>query len=126
MFQNRISRYLQQDSPAMPPDPTSGPKADSAAPTIPNGFAAIPASGMFSGFGSYLAELYPTSARGAGQGFCYNFGRAAGALFPLLIGILSESIGLGAAIALGAAAYGLSLVALLALPETRGRQLVVD
>jgi MFS family permease len=83
-------------------------------------------SGMFSGFGSYLAELYPTRSRGAGQGFCYNFGRAAGALFPFLIGILSESIGLTAAIALGAAAYGLSLVALLALPETRGRQLVVD
>jgi hypothetical protein len=28
--------------------------------------------------------------------------------------------------ALGAAAYGLSLVALLALPETRGRRLAVD
>jgi predicted MFS family arabinose efflux permease len=80
-------------------------------------------SGMFSGFGSYLAELYPTSVRGAGQGFCYNFGRATGALFPVVIGLLSEHIGLGAAIALGAGAYGLSLLALLALPETRGKEL---
>jgi predicted MFS family arabinose efflux permease len=83
-------------------------------------------SGMFSGFGSYLAELYPTAVRGAGQGFCYNFGRGVGAVFPLLIGILSDSMGLAAAIALGAVAYGISLVALLALPETNGRELVAD
>lgn len=67
-----------------------------------------------------------TAVRGAGQGFCYNFGRAAGALFPVMIGVLSESIGLGAAIALGAGAYGISLLALLALPETRGKELAAD
>jgi hypothetical protein len=47
-------------------------------------------------------------------------------LIVSFIGLLSESIGLTAAIALGAAAYGLSLVALLVLPETRGRRLAVD
>src|SRR5919202_5524730 len=41
---------------------------------LPLGFFA---SGIFSGFGSYLAELFPRRARGPGQGFCYNFGRAA-------------------------------------------------
>ena len=88
---------------------------------VPLGFFA---SGIFSGFGSYLAELYPTRARGAGQGFCYNFGRATGALFPTIIGFLSISIGLAGAIGFGAIGYALCLIALLFLPETRGKQLV--
>ncbi|MDW3331611.1 MFS transporter, partial [Escherichia coli] len=40
------------------------------------------ASGYFSGMGAFLTELYPTRLRGSGQGFCYNFGRGVGALFP--------------------------------------------
>jgi MFS family permease len=40
------------------------------------------ASGIFSGMGPVLTELFPTSVRGAGQGFCYNFGRGIGAFFP--------------------------------------------
>jgi MFS family permease len=88
---------------------------------LPLGFFA---SGIFSGFGSYLAELYPTRARGAGQGFCYNFGRATGAFFPTAIGFLSASIGLAGAIGFGALGYALCLLALLFLPETRGKQLV--
>ena len=82
------------------------------------------ASGIFSGFGSYLAELFPSRARGAGQGFVYNFGRGVGAFFPTIIGILSASIGLGGAIGFGAFGYGLCLIALLFLPETRGKHLV--
>src|SRR3954453_407821 len=53
------------------------------------------ASGCFSGFGSYLAELYPTRARATGEGFCYNVGRGLGALFPGIIGFLATAIGLG-------------------------------
>ena len=56
------------------------------------------ASGIFSGMGPVLTELFPTSVRGAGQGFCYNFGRGIGAFFPTLVGILATSAGLGAAI----------------------------
>jgi MFS family permease len=82
------------------------------------------ASGIFSGFGSYLAELFPSRARGAGQGFTYNFGRGIGALFPTIIGVLSASIGLGGAIGFGALGYALCLIALLFLPETRGKRLV--
>ncbi len=82
------------------------------------------ASGIFSGFGSYLAELFPSRARGAGQGFVYNFGRGVGAFFPTIIGILSASIGLGGAIGFGAFGYALCLIALLFLPETRGKHLV--
>jgi MFS family permease len=82
------------------------------------------ASGIFSGFGSYLAELFPTQARGAGQGFTYNFGRGLGAFFPTIIGLLSVAVGLAGAIGFGALGYALCLLALLFLPETKGKHLV--
>ncbi|KVG64434.1 MFS transporter [Burkholderia pseudomultivorans] len=82
------------------------------------------ASGIFSGMGAFLTELFPTRVRGSGQGFCYNVGRAVGALFPFLIGALSKHYGLGASIGIFAvAAYGVMIVAALTLPETRGREL---
>ncbi|MFC8510498.1 MFS transporter [Streptomyces sp. NPDC057411] len=81
-------------------------------------------SAIFSGFGSFLAELYPTPVRGTGQGLTYNTGRAVGALFPALVGFLAESWGVGGALVFGAVGYGLAVLALLGLPETRGRELV--
>jgi len=81
------------------------------------------ASGCFSGFGSYLSELFPTAARGTGGGFCYNVGRGIGALFPGIIGFLASAIGLGGAVAFGVFGYVLALFALMFLPETHGREL---
>src|SRR3984885_2496463 len=82
------------------------------------------ASGYFSGVGAFLTELYPTRLRGSGQGFCYNFGRGVGALFPFLVGALSTETSLGNAIAVFAvAAYAVFFLAAFALPETRGRVL---
>jgi MFS family permease len=79
-------------------------------------------SGCFSGFGSYLSELYPTRARGTGGGFCYNVGRAVGALFPGIIGFLANAIGLGGAVAFGVLGYVMAIAALGFLPETHGRR----
>ena len=88
---------------------------------FPLGFCA---SGIFSGMGAFLTELFPTRIRGSGQGFCYNFGRATGATFPFLIGYVSQTMSLGYAIGVfAAAAYGVVIVAALTLPETRGREL---
>jgi MFS family permease len=85
------------------------------------------ASGYFSGVGAFLTELYPTRLRGSGQGFCYNFGRGIGALFPFLVGFLSTTTSLANAIAIFAvAAYALFFLAAFALPETRGRVLHAD
>lgn len=85
------------------------------------------ASGIFSGMGPVLTELFPTSVRGAGQGFCYNFGRGIGAFFPTLVGILSASIPLGAAIGMFAAiSYAIVILAAVSLPETRGTRLVAN
>jgi MFS family permease len=77
---------------------------------------------MFSAMGPFITELYPTEVRGAGQGFCYNSGRAIGALFPALVGFLSNWFGLASSILLfSLLAYGLMLLALIMLPETKGR-----
>ncbi|GAA4036232.1 MFS transporter [Streptomyces shaanxiensis] len=81
-------------------------------------------SAIFSGFGSYLSELYPTAVRGTGQGFTYNTGRAVGAIFPTTVGFLADSWGVGGALVFGAIGYGIAALALLGLPETRGKELV--
>jgi MFS family permease len=81
-------------------------------------------SAIFSGFGSFLSELYPSAVRGTGQGFTYNTGRAVGAVFPTTVGFLADSWGVGGALIFGAIGYGLAAAALLGLPETRGRELV--
>jgi MFS family permease len=81
-------------------------------------------SGSFSPVGAFFTELFPTRVRGSGQGFSYNLGRGVGALFPMLVGYLSTRAGLGIAIATFATiAYLLMVLGVLALPETRGREL---
>lgn len=85
------------------------------------------ASGYFSGMGAFLTELFPTRLRGSGQGFCYNFGRGIGALFPALVGYLSQIMALSSAIAVfSVIAYGLFFIAAFALPETKGKVLHAD
>ena len=83
-------------------------------------------SGIFSGMGAFLTELYPGAVRGSGQGFCYNFGRAVGALCPALIGAWSAHHPLGNLIGgMTATAYGVVIATAWYLPETRGRPLIV-
>ncbi|GLU33104.1 MFS transporter [Trinickia caryophylli] len=88
---------------------------------FPLGFfaAGIPAS-----MGALFNELYPRGMRGTGVGFCYNFGRVASALFPVMVGHLAKTTTLGFAIGLDAGiAYAIVVFAVLMLPETRGRAL---
>lgn len=84
------------------------------------------ASGSFSPIGAFFTELFPSRLRGSGQGFSYNFGRGVGALFPTLVGYLSARVNLGYAISTFAvAAYVVMIVAVLLLPETKGKELRV-
>lgn len=81
------------------------------------------ASGIYSGLGPLFTELFPTSIRGSGQGFCFNFGRGLASLFPALVGTMSARQGFGEAIGVfSSLAYGMVIVAALMLPETRGRE----
>jgi MFS family permease len=85
---------------------------------FPLGFFVL---GIFSGMGAYLAELYPGTVRGSGQGFSYSVGRGLGGFCPSLIGLMSNHLSLGGAIALfTVGAYALVVVSAWALPETRG------
>jgi MFS family permease len=88
---------------------------------FPLGFAS---AAVYSGIGAVLAEIFPTRIRGSGIGFCFNFGRAMGAIFPMMIGFLSAHLPLGEAIGIFAVgAYGVVVVAALLLPETNGKSL---
>lgn len=89
--------------------------------TFPLGFFGC---AYFSALGAFFTEQFPTALRGSGQGFCYNFGRGIGALFPLLVGLLADTITIGVAIAVFAGtAYAIMAVAALLLPETKGKEL---
>src|SRR5262249_42025333 len=85
------------------------------------------ASGIFSGMGPFLTELFPTRVRGSGQGFAYNFGRGIAAMNPLFVGMLSATLPHGQSIGVSALiAYGILIVAALLLPETKGRVLTAE
>ncbi len=80
-------------------------------------------TGYFSLFGALLAELFPTALRGAGQGFCYNFGRALSAFAPYAVGAVADRTGLGAALGLNSGFFLLAALLIFTLPETRSVRL---
>jgi MFS family permease len=82
-------------------------------------------TGHFSGFGVITAELFPTAIRATAQGFTYNIGRAGAALAPYIVGFLGQTYGLGFAFTLSAVGFlAATMIAWLALPETKGTELV--
>jgi MFS family permease len=82
---------------------------------FPLGFFSVGGLGVFP---TLFAEMFPTYCRGLSLGFVHNFGRATGALLPLLVGVLSEHIGLGLAFGASAAAgFALMVICALCLPR---------
>ena len=85
-------------------------------------FQAALAAGMLPTF----AELFPTSIRANGQGFCLSGGRGFGSVVPATVGLLAATLPLGTAMGLCAlCSYGLAFCAAIALPETAGTDLNV-
>jgi MFS family permease len=79
--------------------------------------------GYFSVFGALLAELFPSAVRGMAQGLCYNVGRAAGGLAPMVIGGLADLYGIGPALAVTSLFFLAAAGLIWLLPETRGEEL---
>jgi MFS family permease len=80
-------------------------------------------SGYFSAFGAFISELFPTRARGAGVGFCYNVGRMMSAFAPTVVGFFAGIWGIGAALTITAIAFIAGAISIYSLPETKGRAL---
>jgi MFS family permease len=72
-------------------------------------------TGYFSGFSVITSELFPTSLRGSAMGFVYNIGRVTSAAGPYLIGRVSESSGMSAALCITSAAFLLAALIATAL-----------
>ncbi|MFT4167446.1 MAG: MFS transporter [Microlunatus sp.] len=110
--------------------------AGSAASAVAFGLAgsvpAVLATGMalsFFNLGAWGAlyavtpEVYPTDLRATGAGSAAAFGRLASIIAPLLVPLLSTTIGLTGLFVIFALSFAVAAVAALALPERRGRAL---
>jgi MFS family permease len=81
-------------------------------------------NGMFAAVGPYLSEQFPTNVRAAGMGFTYNIGKLVGAFSVMLVGILASYTALASAIEIFCAGgFLVAIIALICMPETRGREL---
>jgi len=80
-------------------------------------------TGLFSGFGAVVAELFPTHIRATALGFCYNLGRIVSAVAPFTVGSLAEKHGFTVGFVVLSGAFLFSAIVWVFIPETKGRVL---
>jgi MFS family permease len=83
-------------------------------------------TGFYSGFGAIFSEIFPTSARGTAQGFCYNVGRGVSAVAPPLIGFLVDKYGFAVGLTAVSVFAVAAAIVVLTLPETKGKALDIE
>jgi MFS family permease len=79
--------------------------------------------GYFSGYGSLLAELFPTRVRSRGLGFCYTIGSIGSALGPVSTGFMSSLFGIGNTFVIVSVTFLIGAAIVPLFPETKGRRL---
>jgi MFS family permease len=78
-------------------------------------------TGIWSGAGTLMSELFPTRMRNTILGLLLNATRGIQFFTPLMITMLSARMGFAAALAVGSAFAAIGAVLVWILPETRGR-----
>lgn len=86
-------------------------------------FLGMAAHGVFGIFPYYLPELFPTSLRASGSGFCYSVGRFASAAGVLVVGAVQRELGLTRAMLVVSSVY---LVGVVAVPFARERSTLTN
>ena len=79
--------------------------------------------GYYSGYGTLLAELFPTRVRSRGMGFCYSVGGIGIALGPSATGYLSSLFGIGRAFMIVSITFLVGAMLIRLFPETKGKKL---
>jgi len=80
-------------------------------------------TGVWSGFGPLLTELFPTDIRNAAMGSIYNIARGVQFLAPVLVAVVAERYGLSGGMSLAAVFSVAAGLWVWLLPETRGKSL---
>ena len=80
-------------------------------------------TGFFAGFGTVVAETFPTAIRATALGVTYNLGRVVSAIAPFTVGSLAQSRGFGVGFAMLSLAFVAAALMWLFIPETVGREL---
>src|SRR5262249_54106225 len=84
-------------------------------------------NGMLGGYGTLLAELYPTEARATAENVLFNLGRGIGGFGPLVVGALVAAYSFEVAIGVLAVIYVIDIVVTYFLiPEKKGAALALD
>ena len=84
-------------------------------------FMGMFANGMIGGYGTLIAELFPTEMRGTAQTALYNAGRfIGGASAPVVIPMIAAGHGFGFAIGCVSCIYVVAFIAMFFIPEKKG------
>jgi len=97
--------------------------AGSLIPIVLMGVAVAFFLGYYSGYGTLLAELFPTRVRSRGMGFCYSVGGIGTALGPAATGYLSSLFGTGRAFMIVSIVFLIGSILIRLFPETMGKKL---
>ncbi len=95
----------------------------SSFPIVLMGGAVTFCLGYYSGYGTLLAELFPTRVRSRGMGFCYSVGGIGAALGPAATGYLSSFFGTGTAFMIVSSIFLFGSILIRLFPETKGKKL---